>query len=114
MAVVEIVIPLGPASQQTVEFDGVIVGLRLWWNARAQRWILDVTDQAGAEIASGLGLVIGRSLLARFGARPDMPPGSLVAVDTSGAGREAGRDDLGDRVRLVYADAAELAAAGVG
>lgn len=110
MAISQLRIPTGPASRQAVTLDGVTIGLRLWWNARAGRWIVDIEDASGAEVASGIGLALGVSLWARFGARSTLPPGALLAVDTSGAGLEAGRDDLGTRVLLLYYDAAELAA----
>lgn len=110
MAVLQLRIPSGPSSHQVVSLDGVSIGLRLWWNARGQRWILDVEDAQGEAIASGLGLVTGVSLLARFGVRDDLPPGALIAVDTSGAGAPPGRDDLGGRVRVYYLDRAELLA----
>lgn len=110
MAVFEIILPAGPASTQIVTLDGVRVSLRVWWNARVQRWLLDVATGAGEPIASGLALVTGRSLLSRFGLRDDLPPGVLTALDTANTGLEAGRDDLGTRVRLYYYDTDELVA----
>lgn len=105
MSVLEVSIPTGPASFQTITLEGVTIGLRIWWNARAQVWQIDVSDAGGADLASGMVLAIGVPLLRRFGNRSDLPPGVLMAMDTSGQGLEAGREDLGARVRLYYDEA---------
>jgi hypothetical protein len=110
MTIAEIVLTDDPCTELSVTLDGVTIGLRAWWNARAQGWYLDVRDASGSAIASGLALVTGRSLLSRFGARTDMPGGILAAIDTSGLGQPIGRNDLGARARLYYFDVAELAA----
>ena len=71
------------------------------WNARDASWYLDVFDEDARPIACGLRVVLG----AYLGGRIDHPlfrDGVLVAIDTSGAGREAAIDDLGTRVQLRY------------
>ena len=99
----------GLVAKSRVTLDGVEFVLRVRWNSRMQRWVLDLYDVAEAPLATNLVLNVGSGLLAAFGRRADFPAGELLAFDTSGAGAEAGIDDLGGRVRLYYVEAAELA-----
>lgn len=83
------------------------------WNERAGAWFMDIFDENEDPIRVGVKVVLGtwlgrRCVDARF------PPGAIVAVDTSGAGLDAGLDDLGTRVILLFYSGPEiLAAAGV-
>lgn len=106
----QIPIPPGFASSQTLSLEGVLFTLDLRWNSRAQAWVLDLYDGGGALLAGGLRLVADAPLLERFGARTDFPPGELIAFDTSGRGQDPGHADLGTRVPLLYLTAEEVAA----
>lgn len=97
-----------PSFEQTLTLDGVPFRLRLRWNARAQAWFLDLSTPERVAIVSGVRIVTGIPLLARYGQRADLPAGHLVAADTSGAGEDPTYDDFGTRVRLFYAAAADL------
>lgn len=92
-----------------VELDGVTYLLTFRWNDREAAWFFDLADSDGDPLMSGRKVTIGTALLARF-RTPGLPPGELEAIDTTGAQVEAGFDELGARVQLVYFAASELPA----
>ena len=92
-----------------VSLDDATYTLQLRWNVREGAWFMDVLDQQGeALLLAGLRLVASFPLTAYVTDRK--PPGDLVVIDTTGAGADPGRADLGTRHALVYFTAAELAA----
>jgi hypothetical protein len=84
--------------------EGSTYRFELRWNGRSGAWFLSLQDAAGDVIAAGRRVVLGAQLLGRS-ADARLPPGTLLAVDTSGTDEEAGRDELGERVQLVYVEA---------
>lgn len=96
--------------------DGVFYTLRGYWNAEDEPtnggfWSLSIVDLEGNERLSGRAIRTGVNVIEDLG-DPELPPGAIVAVDTSGKHLDPGRDDLGSRVQLVYLTAAEVEAAG--
>jgi hypothetical protein len=85
-----------------------VVDLR--WNERAAAWFMDLYDEAESPIRVGIKVVIG-TWLGRRSVDPRFPPGAIVAIDTSGAGRDATLDDLGTRVILLFYSGEEILAA---
>lgn len=77
--------------------------LELRWNDRAGAWFLSVYDSAGAPLVSGRRVVLGSPLLGH-GVSSALPPGDLLAIDTTDAGTDPGRDDFGTRVVLAYVE----------
>ena len=105
-------IPLSPGVpffRQRTQLDGRDYLLSFFWNEREEAWYLQLDDEAGVPIAAGIKLVLDWPLIGRV-ADARRPPGSLMAVDPSGNPARPGLQDLGTRVQLVYADAAEVAA----
>lgn len=107
-----LIIPTNDAAEhylQTVDLDGRTFGLEFYWNTRAARWFLSLWDASfSIRLLAGRQLSIDVPILARF-RDPRLPAGELVATDTAGTKLEAGRDDLGRRVVLLYTTRAELA-----
>lgn len=67
------------------------------YNSRNGTWALSMADDATREpIITGAPIVLGADLLDPY----NLPYGALVAQDKTGQGRDAGPDDLGDRVVL--------------
>ena len=99
----------------TTELDGVTYGLSFRWNQRVGGWYFDLLDGEGEALLSGLRLAINVAFLARFRAagRPNLPPGELLALDTSQADEDAAFGDLGQRVLLYYLPVADLDANGL-
>lgn len=79
------------------------------WNSREQAFYMDWYTESEAPVVLGIKVVLGTFL----GRRSDQAPfkdGVLVAVDTSGAEREATLDDLGTRVIVRYIPVEDLIA----
>lgn len=107
-----VVIPLAPSipfQRFTTTLDGVPYVFDAKWNGRAEVWTLDILDEDEEPIRVGIRVVLGAVLGRRGAALPDsrMPTGFLVAIDLSGAGVDAGLDDLGERVQVHYYSADE-------
>lgn len=111
MAVLIPIPPNTPHFTMQVVLDSVLYGLQLHWNARAAAWYLDIFDGGGFEdanlIAAGRKVVVDGAIWLRLrDAR--LPPGMMVAVDTSSTAVEAGINDLGARVQLMYLSRVDL------
>ena len=90
-----------------IQLEGQPYTFTFRWNERASAWFMAILDNAGNPLLCGRKVVIGWPLLARF-VIPALPPGELMAIDTTGEGVEAGVGDLGGRVLLYYVDTATL------
>jgi len=109
MASVIIPISVGvPDQQLQVELDSVTYTLRFVWNARANGWFVSLMDAEENPVLMGRRLVVSWPIWGRFVGRPLVPPGLFEAIDTSGQDLEAGLDDLGDRVQVMYTPEADL------
>lgn len=97
-----------PHSSVGVQLDGASYVLTLAWNVRDESWYLTVGDADDVPVASGVRVTLGAFLGRHLRYQGRMPPGAFNAVDTSGKGAEAGRDDLGQRVLLTYTPVDEL------
>lgn len=97
-----------PHQQFQVELEGVLYGIQLRWNERADAWALTLRDAAGTALCEGVRVCLGTALLpSRRGSA--FPPGELLLVDRDAKDVEPGLADLGARTELVYLDAAEAA-----
>ncbi len=105
------VIPINPGvphQSMQVDLDGVKFNLTLHWNEREGAWYFDLLDASNVPLLMGTKLVINVPLLRRMSTETK-PPGEIVALDPSGnEGADPGLDDLGERVLLVYEEAATL------
>lgn len=79
------------------------------WNDREEAWSFDIYDAGGDLLLAGRKVVINFPLIARF-RDPRLPLGDLSAVDTSTAQLDPKFSDLGDRVKLLYTESADLPA----
>jgi len=60
-------IPTSPTPQKfSVSLSGVTRELMLHWCAPAACWIVDIADETGAPILSGVPLITGADLLAQY------------------------------------------------
>lgn len=90
------------------ELDGVTYGFELWWNDRAETWFMSLFTSDDLPIAVGLRVVVDWPLGIRcVDAR--MPPGVLIAQDTTGNRQDPDFAALGSRVLLLYFSKDELA-----
>lgn len=92
---------------QQVTLDGVVYTLGLRYNARMDRWVLDIKDAADDDLVIGLPLLNGVPLSYKWiGTMTGLPPGNFLLVDETDQDRSPGKDDLGDDLKLVYSEAA--------
>lgn len=90
-----------------VDLDGATYTIALAWNERDAAWYLTLQTAEEETILASRKVVIDLPLWSRF-KDPRLPPGVLLAIDTTGAGLDAGLDDLGRRVQLLYYSATEI------
>jgi hypothetical protein len=94
-----------PSYHYRVSLDGVTFTLYFTFNDRMGKWFVKLADRNGVTLLAPVPLAVNWPLVQRF-QRADLPAGELIAYDTSGKNEDAGRFDLGDRVRLIYKEAA--------
>lgn len=93
----------------TIEGASYTFGVR--WNASAETWTMSVFDEDGIEIVSALPILLGTHI-GRHVSHALFKEGAFVARDLGPGGNiDAGLDDLGSRVIVVYYTAADIVAA---
>lgn len=85
--------------------DGTNYQLSFTFNYRSNLWAMDVALNDGTAVVSGIPVQTNVILTERFLWNPLMPPGHFFPLDTSGAAADAGRNDLGNNVLLLYQEA---------
>ncbi len=91
-----------------MELDGITYTLAFKWNRRDESWVMSLFLPDGTMLASNRKVVLGMPLLrGEIDAR--LPPGVLMAVDSTATNAEPARDEFGKRVFLAYYDADEVA-----
>lgn len=96
-----------------VPLDGTFFTFRQRYNERVGSWVLDILTGDGDVLAQGLTMRADTAVNAHLRTRPGMPTGVLLPLDTTNAGTDPGLAEMGQRVRLVYITAEELAAEGL-
>ena len=96
-----------PAQVFTTQLDDAKYTFAAKYNDRSGVWTLDLYDGATQQlVAASLPLVLGQDLLEPY----NLGVGRLLCVDTSGQGRDAGPDDLGERIKVYWFSPDEVAA----
>lgn len=93
-----------------VQLDGEMYGFAFWWNYGISAWMMSISDPDDVPLAVGIRVVVDFPLAARF-ADSRLPPGTLLAIDTTGRQEDPGLEDLGARVIIVYATAEDIGVA---
>ncbi len=104
------IIPFVPSvAQQRIEITlaGVACMLDVRWNGRDAAWYLDAFESDGRPILRSIKVNLGVEL-GRTSTHPLFRGRSMVAHDRSDSGRDAGFDDLGARVVIMYLNAADI------
>jgi hypothetical protein len=95
--------------------DDVTFTLEFRWNTREGFWYMSILTDGGDPIITSIKCVVDWPL-GRRTPDPRRPRGVLSLIDTSGGqvdpsfDPDTGKGDLGDRVQLLYFEAAELPA----
>lgn len=93
----------------TQDLEGVTYLFQFQWNQRMEVWIMNLMTEDRIDIVSGVPLLLGVALTARF-ADSRLPPGQFLLVDTSETNRKPERTEMGERVQLVYIESETVAA----
>lgn len=93
------------AYEFQIELDGVVYTLGFRYNERMDRWLMDIADSVGAEILNGILLLTNVPLTDDY-VIDGMPPGRFFCEDRTGQNNDAGIEDLGNDIRLLYLEAA--------
>jgi hypothetical protein len=73
------------------------------YNARMDRWLIDVADANTVPLVTGLPILGGWPMIQRFqGIVKGLPEGFWVALDMTGAGRDPQQETLGGDIPLFY------------
>ena len=107
MTVVEIPIPTKGVDNFTfsISLDYARYTFLFVWNYRGSYWSMSIADAVGSPVVQGVCVRVSVDML-EFVSATNRPQGSLVAMDTAGAGVDPGLNDLGQRVILLYGGAA--------
>jgi len=80
--------------------------MHVYWNDRDAAWYFDMLDGDENTIIAGVKIVLG-AYLGRTARQKPFTNGVLGLYDTSGAGLDAGFDDLGSRVVMKWLPTSE-------
>ena len=94
-----------PAYSQRVDLGETSFNLFFRYNERSDRWAMDLSDADGVLLVGGVPLLTGVPLLFNY-KFAGKPAGDFVLYDREGVNKNAGRNDLGDEVKLYYFEAA--------
>lgn len=95
--------PTEPHQRQGFELGGSSFLLDLDWNERNQAWFFSLFTNDEIALIEGFRVVIGARPLRRV-TDSRRPAGDIQFVDTGVGSVDPGRDDLGNRVILLYHD----------
>lgn len=108
MAILEI--PLDSENStytQVMQLEGTFYLLSFHWNTRDEAWYCSIFLTDGTPIVSGIKLVVDYELLHDYKIA-NQPPGALFFIDSTLNGIPCGRNDFGDRCKLIYLTSEEL------
>lgn len=92
------------AYEFQIELDGNIFTLGFRFNERMGRWLMDIADSVGVEILNGVVLLTNVPLTDDY-VKEGLPPGRFICEDRTGQNLDAGIDDLGNNIVLLYEEA---------
>lgn len=91
-----------PWYEQVTDLGTTQYRLTLAYNGRDDSWYLTVATQGGSVIVAGRRVRLDWHLLRQFAADSRLPEGMLLVPDLDGSQVEPGREDLGERLHLLY------------
>jgi len=107
MAAVEIPLDSSlPSYELTTTLDEEDYTFHVYWADRLESWFFDLTDANGDPIVSGQRIATNAALSVGFN---DKIPGAITSITTDdNDDSDPGRDDLGNRVLVLYIPEADL------
>lgn len=102
-------VPSVPYYEFTTTLESSVVKFRVRWNERDAAWYFDCELDDGTVLRQGVKVVLG-TYLGRACNTSIFAQGAIVAHDMTKQARDAGYDDIGERVQVRYYTALELQA----
>lgn len=92
-----------PKFKERVTLGANTYGLEFRYNSRMDRWILDLLDDSDVAIVNGQPLLLGVPLFDEY-VGANAFEGTLFLLNLESDYVEAGENDLGENVLLLYSD----------
>lgn len=90
-----------PSSVINVDLELITYIMDFNYNSRAALWYMGIKQADGTALVAGVPIFTDVDIMVQY-KNPDLPPGIFMAFDTEELSADAGRDDLGNRVKLLY------------
>jgi hypothetical protein len=94
----------------TITLEEKVYRFDIHWNSRMKSWIADILDENDVVLANGMPIHVDSRIIGQLHHIVGMMTGELTAFDTTNRELDAGLNDLGTRVLLMYHEAADVAA----
>lgn len=104
-----IVIPVRsdlPAYKFTIDLEGIIYGLDFGFNARSNLWFMSIYSSADELILGDIPILTNVPLTDQY-VKEGLPPGRFIAINETGSGENAGLNNLGTEVKLLYRESVD-------
>lgn len=95
-----------PNFEFTFDLENDTFRFSFLWNERMQKWFFSILTSDGTAIIYRQPCFVNYLVLDRF-KDERLPAGKIIFFDTSGKDIDPGRDDLGERVKMIYAESTE-------
>lgn len=93
-----------PDDKFTIILDQVVYVLRIKWNSRTGRFVMDISLEDGTILAQGICLCLNSDFMSEF-TDSRLPKGKLFVVDTTDKGQEPTEENFGKTTLLMYNEA---------
>lgn len=90
-----------PNFEFKTELSGVTYTFHFRYNTRSACWVMDLSTAVGDPILTGIAVRLGIDLLSQF-EDDRLPPGRLFAINYNDEYAEAGINNFGTDVAIVY------------
>jgi hypothetical protein len=90
-----------PNTELSVDLELITYILKFNFNSRTSLWYMTISQEDGTPLVVGVPIFTDVDIMIQY-KNPDLPPGIFMAFDTEDLSADAGRDDLGNRVKLLY------------
>ena len=90
-----------------ISLNDIAYSLAVKWNSRSEFWTLDITNEDGLVLLTGLCLKLGSRLLRPF----NLDIGEIIVIDDTSTGTEASLANISVSTRVIYFTPNEIEAA---
>lgn len=98
-----------PSYEFQIDLEERIYTIRIQWNDRKERWVMNILTSEGVPVLMGITLLTNVGLIDQYlNISSEMPPGRFFCIDETGAGKNPGINDLGNDVKLFYLTSDEV------